>query len=128
MTQARKLNKDPSFAGGRRLIRSAMDMMASTSSESYLVGVEILDTLLGRCSYKPFSDIEREQKPGLCRYVGNLVRTLEASGERLIANLLLLTLGPTVVPHDEEARARAARILEHIGCYTSIYRSRSSKT
>ena len=123
VTQAREIIKDPSVARGGRLIRSAMDMMASTSSESYLVGVEILDTLLGRCSYKPFSDIEREQKPGLCRYVGNLVRTLEASGERLIANLLLLTLGPTVVPHDEEARARAARILEHIGCYVHLSES-----
>ncbi|RLN03113.1 hypothetical protein C2845_PM13G12370 [Panicum miliaceum] len=114
--QAREIVKDPSFAGGRSLIRYAMDMMASTSSKSYLVGAEILDTLLGRCSYEQFSDIEREQRPWLCCYVGNIVT---ASNERLIANLLLM-LGPTVVPHDEEARARAARILEHIGCYIRL--------
>jgi len=120
VTQAREINKDPSFAEGRRLIRSAMDMMASTSSVSYLDGAEILDTLLGCCSYELFSDMELEQRPWLCCYVGNLVPTLAASGERLIANLLLM-LGPTIVPH--EARARAARILEHIGCYVHLSES-----
>jgi hypothetical protein len=114
--QAREIIKDPSFAGGRRLIRYAMDMMASTSSESYLIGAEILDTLLGRCSYEPFSDIEREQRPGLCHYVGNLVAMSALDIRfRLIRNLLQM-LGPAL-PRDEGARARAARILEHIGCY-----------
>jgi len=111
--------KDPSFAIGRRnLITHAVDLMASTSTETYLSGARLLDALLGRVSFAPSVDAHVELRPRLCNIVAKTLLE-SASGTELIWKLLR-TLDSRA-QYDEMARARAASILTSV--VTSIWSS-----
>ena len=110
--------KDPSFAIGRRnLITHAVDLMASTSTETYLSGARLLDALLGRVSFAPSVDAHVELRPRLCNIVAKTLLE-SASGTELIWKLLR-TLDSRA-QYDEMARARAASILVHLGGYIHL--------
>jgi hypothetical protein len=96
--------KDPSFASGRNLITHAVDLMASTSPETYLSGARLMDAP-ERVSYAPSVDALGVQRLRLCNIVAKAL--LESvSGTQLIWKLLR-TLDSRA-QYDETARPQAA--------------------
>ncbi|GJN16251.1 hypothetical protein PR202_gb03217 [Eleusine coracana subsp. coracana] len=105
------LEKDPSFARGRKLLTYAMQLLESKSPDKYLSGARILDTLL-----QPVEPMRLHAIPQL-RERRILVKELLLMGPSSAGNQvqkLLWTLDSAEPYGGEEARELAARIVENL--------------
>ncbi|KAK3123393.1 hypothetical protein QOZ80_8AG0629940 [Eleusine coracana subsp. coracana] len=104
------LEKDPSFARGRKLLTYAMQLLESKSPDKYLSGARILDTLLQPLEQSRLDAIPQLRERRIL--VKQLLLGPSSAGNQVQKLLWILDLAE---PYGgEEARELAARIVENL--------------
>lgn len=118
--------KDPSFATrGRNLVTYALDLMESNSPDSYLTGVRIMDTLVRDRRSWPgdppaAAPAAGSSPPELAEpALAATQQLLESPSASHVLRKLMRTLD-TVSPYGDEARERAASIVDHLALHIHL--------